>query len=179
MGSDISQFENIAEGKSLRCGSAKKTFTVQNEVIELKQKMKEINELRQKEYDFDKTKKLKDKYLKTYNQLLESIINDKKYINELVSYLEEVKIKCPPKYEKYEKVVLDMYCSTDPVLMEKKFNKKRQDDLVSINFRKLINLITKKLNISKDKKDNAIKERKKMLSTFLKGLQKGVIKSTK
>jgi hypothetical protein len=36
MGLVTSQFENIAEGKSLRCGSAKKTFTVQHEVVELK-----------------------------------------------------------------------------------------------------------------------------------------------
>ena len=122
--------------------------------------------------------KLKDKYLKVFNQLIESIINDKKYINELVSYLEEVKIKCPPKYEKYEKVVLDMYRATDPSFSNKKFNKKIMNDLTNINFHKLSNIIINKLNIPKEKKDNAIKQYKKILSTFLKGLQKGFIKST-
>jgi len=87
MGLGISQFENIAEGKSLKCGSAKKTFIVQDKVIELKQKMKEILILKSKENDFDKIRKLQDKYLKIFNELLESIINDKKYINELISYL--------------------------------------------------------------------------------------------
>jgi hypothetical protein len=38
MGLGLSKFENIAEGKLLKCDSAKKTFTVQNEVIELKKK---------------------------------------------------------------------------------------------------------------------------------------------
>ena len=176
MGLGISQFENIAEGKSLKCGSAKKTFTVQSEVVELKKKMEEINELRKKEHDLDKMIKLKDKYLKVFNQLIESIINDKKYINELVSYLEEVKIKCPPKYKKYEKVILDMYCATDPSFSKRKLNKKLMNDLTNINFHKLSDIIIKKLNISKEKKDNALKEYKKMMSTFVKGFVDSVVK---
>ena len=178
MGLGLSQFENIAEGKSLKCGSTKKTFTVQNEVIELKKKMEEIKKLKEKEDDFDKMLKLKYKYLKTFNQLLESVINDKKYINELVSYLEEVKIKCPPKYKKYEKVVLDMYCLTDPSFTKKKkFNKKIMNDLTNLNFHKLSNIIINKLNISKEKKDNALKEYKKMMSMVIKSFQKDTSKS--
>lgn len=172
----MSQFENIAEGKSLKCGSAKKTFTVQDEVIELKQKMKEINVLREKEHDFDKMIELKDEYLRTFNQLLESIINDKKYINGLISYLEDVKIKCPPIYDKYEKVVLNMYSSTDPSFFKRKIDKKHQNDLLNINFHKLSNIILKKLNISKEKKDNAIKEYKGILSTLVKSMKNSIAK---
>jgi hypothetical protein len=134
--------------------------------------MKEISELKKKEHDYDKMIKLNDKYLKTFNQLLESIIKDKKYINELVFYIEEVKIKCPPKYNKYEKVVLDMYCSTDPSFFKRKINKKHQNDLINVNFHKLSNMIIKKLNISNDKKNNAMKEYKKMLSGIFKSNKK-------
>lgn len=178
MGIGISQFENIAEGKSLKCGSVKKTFTVQNEVIELKQKMKDINLLKKKEHDFDKIMELNNKYLKTFNQLLESIINDKKYINELVSYLEDVKIKCRQKYDKYEKVLLNMFFSTDSNITKKKLNKKNQNDLVNINFHKLSNIIITKLNISKQKKDNVMKEYKEMLSMLVKTPQKPVAKKS-
>jgi len=132
--------------------------------------MEEINKLREKEHNFDKMVKLKNKYLKTFNELLESIINDNKYINELVSYLQEVKIKCPPKYDKYKKVVLNMYCSTDSSF-KKKFNRKNMNDLTNINFHKLSDIIITKLNISKEEKDNALKEYKEMLSGFVKSIQ--------
>ena len=55
MGLGISQFENIAEGKSLEynnfektleCNSVKKTFTVGDKVIKLKQELTKINELK-------------------------------------------------------------------------------------------------------------------------------------
>jgi len=72
-----------------------------------------------------------------------------------------------------------MYCSTDPSFSKKKMNKKIMNDLTNINFHKLSNIIIVKLNISKEKKDNALKEYKKMLSMLVKGFQKPDVKKPK
>jgi hypothetical protein len=112
MGLTISQLEDITEEKSIRWRSVKKTFVINDEIIQIKE---QINKLI----------KLKKNYLILFNKLLEKIIADKKYINELISYLENVKLKCLPKYNKYENNVLEKYVITSVLPNKRKLNKKR------------------------------------------------------
>jgi hypothetical protein len=162
---NLNKFEKIAELKLVKCSKIKSTFTVQTKVIELKKELIKINELKMKEKDLTKKMELNNQYIDTLNLLLESIIKDKKYINELISYLEEVKIKCLSNYKKYLEMVLEIYSMTNPIHLKRKLNKKIRNDLANINFGKLSVIILDKLNISK-------KEREEALNKYLKNVQK-------
>lgn len=161
MGLTLSQLEDITEAKSIKCGSVKKTFVINDEIIQIKE---EINKLI----------KLKKNYLTLFNKLLEKIIADKKYINELISYLENVKINCLPKYNKYENNILEKYVITSVSPIKRKLNKEKNSDLLTINFTKICKIILVKLNVSKVKIQNSINEYKKILSYISKSSKKNV-----
>ena len=167
-----SKFSKISEEKSKIYSELSKNSS--EEILKIKllsdtQYIKVNNEYNK---ILDERIKVNNEYIKTLNLLLELIIDDKEYIKGLISYLENVKIKCPSKYEKYEEVLFDVYFGTDPIFAKRKFNKKIQNDLVNINFHKLTDIIIKKLDISKIKKDNAMKDYKKKLSNLTTNLTK-------
>jgi len=159
MGLTISQLEDITEAKSVRCGSVKKTFVINDEIFQIKEQINNFI-------------KLKKNYLTLFNKLLEKIIADKKYINELVSYLENVKANCLPKYNKYENNVLEKYVITSVLPNKRKLNKKINSDLLTINFSKICKIILVKLNVSKVNIQNSINEYKKILSYISKSSKK-------
>ena len=111
---------------------------------------------KKKETDFDKILLINRSYIEKLNLLIKLIINDKKYIEGLISYLEDVKIKCPSKYVSYKVVMFNTYFFTNFIFSKRRFDKAVPADLLNINFHKLTNIIIKKLNISKQEKDSAM-----------------------
>ena len=198
---NLNKYEKVGEGKSIKCANVKKTFTINKKIIELKEKLYqfslEINKItleiskiseeniNKKSLLYDKKNLINTEYVKTLNLLLELIIDDEEYIKGLISYLENVKIKCPSKYDEYEELLFDVYYGTDSSFFKKqpkkKPNKKVQSPL-NINFHKLSDIIIKKLNISEIKKDDAMKKYKKKLfelsQLFIKNLQKTITKES-
>lgn len=166
MGLSLSTFEDIIEGKSIRCKDVKKTFVLSDDLINLKENINKVLLLKSEQKNFNKMMKLKDNYLKLYNQLIEEVINNKKYINDFINYLEKVKVKCLSKYNNYKKKLLENYAATHKTF--RKENKK--DELLVNNFHKICKIILKKLNISKVEMNNSINDLKKILLSLSKSV---------
>ena len=101
---------------------------------------------------------------------------DQLLINELVFYLQNVKVKCLPKYNKYENNVLEKYVITSVLPNKRKLNKKKNNDLLTILFTKICKIILVKLNVPKVKIQNSINEYKKILSYISKSSKKPIQK---